>query len=487
MNSGISRQVVSGLEKIVGGNELATDEATLSKYSRDVSYPLSSESRPACVVWPKDLDGVQKIVKLANGNRIRVTPRSSPSGLHGLSLASPGGIVVDLTKMKGVAKIDSVNLYATIQTGVNFEQLQKQVQEKGMRVTPALRDPLASVVSSYLGGFPLLCAAKLEYNAPVINLEAVLPDGEVFRTGSGSLSGDISGPHGASPLGPILDFYRMFHGACGTLGIVTAASVKLKYLPSVSKGVFSTFERLNDAVELTYKIQRREVGVECLLVNNLSLALFSTDRFDQMLNLAKGFPAWSLMLCLAGGQRRAEEKIEYEEKVLAEISRSAGFKFESSINQLDDIAKSFLEEIYFPRRLGGRHNVGGLCGDIGFYTTLERAPIFHDAICSLAAKSGFPVERMGVILLPVERGRAVYCEYDLYFTAEELLNGRRIIQIFSTLGERIIEMGGYIPIPYGPLQAGFYSRLQGVYVSLVRDLKKKFDPNNIMNPGKLAF
>jgi FAD/FMN-containing dehydrogenase len=118
---------------------------------------------------------------------------------------------------------------------------------------------------------------KYEYAEPVLTMEVVLPNGELFRTGTASAANTEE----AYPEGPGIDFFRLFQGAQGTLGIVTWLNIKTEYRPKHQKVFFIPFNKIEDAVEPIYRMQRRHVGNEFFLLNSFNLALLLADEWPK--------------------------------------------------------------------------------------------------------------------------------------------------------------------------------------------------------------
>ncbi len=203
------------LEAIVGKKNVLDDEETLTGYSRDMS--LSEPRRPTLVVKPKDTEEVQKIVKLSNKQQVPVVPVSSGVHFHGETIPEQGGIVVDLGRMDKVVQVDARNRKVKVEPGVTWGNLQEALKKHGqMGLNPLFPHPAMSALTSSLERNPMLIP-KYEYAEPVLTMEVVLPNGELFRTGTASAANTEE----AYPEGPGIDFYRLFQGAQGTLGIVT--------------------------------------------------------------------------------------------------------------------------------------------------------------------------------------------------------------------------------------------------------------------------
>ena len=310
------------LTGIVGAERVSDDAKKLEPYSRD--YSLSAPGMPGYVVQPKNAEEIQSIIKLANKNKLPVIPCSSGIHFNGDTIPAKGGIVLDLSKMNKILAIDDRNRMVRVEPGVTWEQLQPELAKKDMMaIAPLLPHPLKSALISHLERDPAVIP-KFEYADALVTVEVVLPDGEIFKTGSAAVPGfpDKSFSDGVNPSGPgNMMWTRMLQGAQGTLGVVTWGQFKIEYRPKVNTSYFIPFNNLDDAVVAVRKIQRRMIGEECLILNNVDLAAILAKQWPGDFDTLKGkLPPWMLILVLGGGVRFPEDKIEYEEDALKAVA-----------------------------------------------------------------------------------------------------------------------------------------------------------------------
>jgi len=476
------------LAGIVGAENASDAPEVLEHYSSD--YTFVAPRKPNYVVWLSSVDEVQKIVKLANEENLPLIPRSSGVGFTGSTVPSQGGVVMDMSRMNKVLEIDPRNRMARIEPGVTYGQLQATLAPQSlMSLNPLLPHASKSVLSSHLERDPMLIP-KFEYGDPVLTMELVLPTGDIFRTGSAATPGapddtlaDLVGPHG-----PGLDFYRLFQGAQGTFGIVTWMAIKVEYLPKVQKLFFIPFNTLEELVEPTYRIQRKMLGNECFILDNNYLAsILAKD--GQIEELKARLPSWTLTICLAGGPRRPEERIEYEEEALNEV----GADFILGISQtlpgapgLEKIIAQRLRQPWPEDILYWKLRKKGACSVISFHTLLEAVPDLTQAARDFVACAGYQVKDMGCYLQPLERARACFCEYGLSYDLQNPEEVALVKKLYADLSEFLFDQGVLFTRPYGAQAEIVYGRA-AAYNSTLRQLKNVFDPNNIMNPGKLCF
>ncbi|NVM55110.1 MAG: FAD-binding oxidoreductase, partial [Candidatus Helarchaeota archaeon] len=169
------------LVDIVGSDYVLDDDDTLTDFSKD--YSFTPHIKPDYVVLPENLQEIQEIVTFANTIKMPVIPRSSDVGFYGSGIPTQGGIIVKLTRMKKILNIDTRNKAARIQPGVRFGQLQEELKKHNLRaLNPLLPHLGKSVITSYLETIPALIP-KFEYSDPILTMEMVMPEGNLFRTG----------------------------------------------------------------------------------------------------------------------------------------------------------------------------------------------------------------------------------------------------------------------------------------------------------------
>ncbi|RLG91571.1 MAG: hypothetical protein DRO36_03995 [Candidatus Hecatellales archaeon] len=478
------------LKTIVGSNHVLTETEKLKEYSKDFSF--HPPRMPNYVVQPGSVKEIQEIVKLANKYLIPIIPCSSSVHFYGLTIPEEGGIILDLRRLNRILEIDKENRMVRVEPGVTWENLQTNLEKEGFRVfNPLFPHRLKSVLTSYLEREPMIIP-KFEYSDPILTMEVVLPNGDLLRTGSAAAPGvpdetisDLVGPYG-----PGLDFYRFFQGAQGTLGIVTWVSLKMGFLPSLKKTFLITSNNLEDLIELTYNIQRLMIGNECFIVNNHNMANLAstTGNPEEIGKLREKLPQNILVLCLAGGYRRPEEKIAYEEEVLEKACSDVKLKPQTSLPPIPDLSKTPLDKLHlaWSKDPYWKFQYKGSCCDIFFITVLERVPDFLKLAYDVLEGEGYSVSDLGYYIQPLEYGRACHCEFNLPYDPNDPKEIKKISSIFEKLSERIMANGGFFSRPYGLWSRIVYEKATE-YVNALRKLKSTLDPNNIMNPGKIYY
>jgi len=475
--------IKKGLEAIVGKKYVLDDEASLDAYSKDLS--LSEPRRPSIVVKPKNTEEVEKIVKLANKHLMPVIPVSSGIHFHGETIPEQGGIVVDLRRMDKVIQIDTRNRKVKIEPGVTWGKLQKELKEHDqMALNPLFPHPLMSALTSSLERNPMLIP-KYEYGEPVLTMEVVLPQGDIFRTGTASAANTEE----AYPEGPGIDFFRLFQGAQGTLGIVCWLNIKTEYRPKHQKVFFIPFKRIEEAVEPIYRMQRRHIGNECFLLNSFNLALLLAEDWPREFEeLRERLPAYTLTVVIAGGVRRPLERIAYEEEAMQEIASELLFYPSTTVAGIAGLQDIMLKKLRSPQEEESywKTRYKGSSQDIFFITTMDRVKGFYQRVVEVCGEFNYPTSEIGIYLQPLERGRACHLEFSFPCDLSAEREREKTRELYVSLSEQLIGMGGFFSRPYG-VWADMVYRRATTYTTTLKEVKKVFDPNNILNPGKLCY
>jgi len=483
--------IKNDLTGIVGVDSVLDDEQSLSLYSADQSFV--SPRRPDLIVFADTVDQVQAIVKYANTTRVPLVPFSSGLNLHGAAIPKEGGILLDLSRMNSILEVNSNNWHCVIEPGVTAAQLQDELAKHNLRaMLPFGIHPHRSVLSSYLERDPAVASASFEYgNELIMDTELVLPTGELFRTGLWS-----AGVKPGSPMGPVRAMLnRLWTGAQGTLGIMTKMNIKVEYLPRKRKVFLIQFDSFPEAMEPLRMIQRKEIGTECLLLNNFNLAallckdwsvpetfptdMVSSDHFEQ---LRKTLPEWVMAVCSNGGPRLPEEKIAYEEVALQEICSMGQLQMYDSVH----LENALLDEMLRPWGILKKFCYRGAVHDVAFKATLRRFPEFQRVVMELINTYNYPLQDVGICIMPLERGRAFHCSADFHCNPTRQQEVETVKNLWFEVSERLIDEGAFFDRPYGAWAEMVYSRA-GTYTQKLKDIKRELDPNNILNPGHLCF
>jgi FAD/FMN-containing dehydrogenase len=480
------------LLELVGSENFTDDPEVLKAYSIDFS--LVPPGAPNYVVKPKKTEEVQKIIEFANEHSIPVVPVSSSAHFFGTTIPRQGGIVLDLSAMNDVFEIDELNKRVRIGVGVTWKQLVNELEKKGFRIVmPLLPHPSRSVVTDYLER-EVITNTVYDYGEPLQSMEVVWPTGEVFRTGSASVTGYPDSPSkGGNPSGPGLDFYRFLQGAQGTMGVVTWANLKIEYRPTMDKILFAPVRDLDYAIEFLYRILRIRIGQECLLLNSTNLATIIADDWSKDFEkLRVSLPPWTLILVMSGFQRRPEEKLAYEEHALGEILKNEfpEMHLADNLPGFPGLGRKLLPMLREPwpeQATYWKQRPKGGCQSLFFITKPTRVSGFVGRIEEIAARHGYPISDIGGYLQPIEHNRACHLEFNFFYDPASQSEVERVRGLYGEAVKVLLAEGALFTRPYGEELTNLVYQRAADYTMTLRRVKNIFDPNNIMNPGHLCF
>jgi len=484
--------VKDSLTNIVGKEGISNSPERLAAFAGDTS--LNRPVNPNYVVQPESAQEVQEIIRLANKENIPVVPCSSGIHFYGNTIPLQAGIMMDLSKINRILNIDERNRFVRMEPGVSWGQLQSELAHYDlMAICPLLPHPRKSALTSHLEREPA-CIPKFEYTDTLVTMELVLPDGELFKTGSACVPGfpEESLSEGVNISGPG-DFMwpRIFQGAQGTLGVATWIQCKIEYRPKVNKTFFIPFEELSAAVDFVYKIQRRLVGEECLILNGFDLAaILSGDRPSDFRMLRNNLAPWTVVFILGGGPRFPEDKIAYEEEALQEVAGECSVpNLPTSVPGMPGIDKQLpdiLRTSWSDESTYWKFSHKGACEDLFFRTTMDKTPIFCRTISELAGNHGYRPRDIGFYVQPMVYGGNCHFEANFYYDPSDADEVGMLRKLYSEAAESVMNKGGFFSRPYGPLADMVYRRTTN-YSAMLKKLKKVMDPNNVLSPGRLCF
>jgi FAD/FMN-containing dehydrogenase len=481
------------LAKIVGSRNVLSKTGILEKYSTDASFV--TPVRPRYVVRPESAAEVQAIVKWANDSRTPLVPISS-GGSHYRGDTVPGvegAVIVDLSRMKKIIRIDPRNKVAMVEPGVTFGELKEALEKEGLdSYMPLAPRRSKSVIGSVLEREPVTMPAHHWDSAdPLLCVEVIFGTGDRFRTGEASGPDTVEeqwemGRVQMNPFGHShVDFHRLIAGSQGTIGIVIWATLKCRYLSKVSRALLVPSDKLEPLIDLIYKPLKFRLGGQLFILNGLNLACLLGKNPHEIRELKKALPPWVLFISFEGYGVLPEEKIAYEEADFRSMAESCGLKPQETLSgtTAQDAAGLFSRpspDPYWKTILRGGFQ------DIFFLTTLDKTPEFAAAMTRLAPEHDFPAENMGVYIQPIVQGTSCHCEFNMYYNPAAAREMDSVEEFMGMAGEAMAELGAFFSRPYGAWRDAAYRHAAGT-AAMQKKIKEIFDPNGILNPGKLCF
>ncbi|HBO70091.1 MAG TPA: glycolate oxidase subunit GlcD [Deltaproteobacteria bacterium] len=449
---------ISALRGIFGGR-LRTSREERVCYSYDAT---GKEHLPDAVAFPETAEEVRRAILLANELRFPVIPRGAGSGFSGGSVPVRGGLVLSTERMDRILSIDEENLVAVVEPGVVTERLKEEVRRRGLFYPP---DPasqrfctIGGNIAECAGG---MCAVKYGVTRDyVLGLEAVLGTGELIRTGVSTVKGVVG-----------YDLTRMLVGSEGTLGVVTKATLRLIPHPETVETLVAFFRSNSEGSRAVAGIVRERI-VPC------ALEMMDRTAID-CVREAAGLPVpeetgCALLIEVDGpAHSTAAEAVRVEEACLrfgaVEVRRASDADGRERLWKLRRSISPALRKV----------NPVKINEDI--VVPRSRLPAMMDFLSELAVRKNLKIVTFG-------HAGDGNVHVNLMLSGTDLEERRRADEAVAEIFRKTIELGGTISGEHGIgiSKAPFLEMEVGpLGVSVMKRLKACFDPNGILNPGKI--
>ncbi len=481
------------LVKVVGAANVSYDAAALDGYSRDISFV--NQVRPECVVKPRKAGDVQALVKLANETRTPLVPVSS-GGPHfrGDTVPGTGGaIMVDMSGMNKIVFVDRARRVAMVEPGVTFGELIAATAREGLRINmPLLPRKTKTVLGSLIEREPVTMPAyQWDSSDPLACVEVIFGGGDEFRTGQAAGPGTVKqqwavGGLQKAPYGPgVASWHRFIQGAQGTVGIVTWASLRCEILPKMEESYVVGATDLGTLLDLSAWLVRLRMVTECFILNNVDLAAIFTRRAKDYIALRDALPAWTLFYTVAGYEYFPEERISSRVSDITDMTQRLGIEAGRSVAGLsaNEIRKTVQQPAADPY---WKLRQKGACEDLFFLTINDKIEDQLTAMNGVIDKAGYPASEMGIYLQPVVQGTGCHVEFNLFYDPANAKEAARVKDLTTAATRALMARGAFFSRPYGINAHAVFNRDAGT-TAMLKKIKKMFDPNGIMNPGKVCF
>ncbi|WP_183573355.1 FAD-binding oxidoreductase [Mucilaginibacter sp. X5P1] len=459
----IDDNILKAIIAIAGEEVVITGHADLEKYSHDETEDLSYY--PEVVVKPRSAEEISALLKLCNEHMIPVTPRGAGTGLSGGALSVMGGLLISMERFNQILSIDEQNLQATVEPGVITEVFMNAVAEKGLLypVDPASKGScfIGGNVSHGSGGPRVVKYGTIrEY---ILNLEVVLPSGEILWTGANTLK-YASG----------YNLTQLMIGSEGTLGIITKIVTKLIPHPTNDALMLASFPSNESACEAVSAIFR--AGIVPSAVEYMERKCFEwVKAYNGVQFDLKDEDAAFLLIEVDGTDN---EVIFAECEKINLVLEGFGCK---DVLFADSAAKK--AELWRIRRtIGESVKINSVYKKEDMVVPRAALPQLVKGIKEIGNKYGFDSVCFGHagdgnLHLNIIQGSMSDADWN-----DKLNTG--IVEIF----ELTVSLGGTISGEHGIglVQKEFMPiKYTDVHFELWRGIKKVFDKNNILNPGKI--
>ncbi|SHO43906.1 FAD-binding oxidoreductase [Desulfopila aestuarii] len=482
------------LVKIVGEKNVTDESSTLDTYSKDLSFV--NTLRPDFVIKPKNANEIAQLVKLANETKTPLVPVSSGAQhFRGDTVPGSGGaVVLDLSGMKKIMRTDRYHRVAMCEPGVTFEELIPAVEKEGIRLNlPLLPRKSKSVVGSLLEREPVTMPTyQWDISDPLACLGLIVGTGEEFRTGQAAGPGTIeeqweAGAVQKAPYGPgSTCWHRLFQGAQGTMGIATWASIRCEILPTLEEPFLVGSPYVERLFELSHWLIRLRLVNECFILNNTNLAAIMAKNWPCDYQAIKhALPPWILFYNLAGYEYYPEERVSYRKKNIQSLTQKIAVESTKALAGIS--AGELLQKVHRPSEEPyWKLRYKGASHDIFFLSIADKLPGLLDAMNIEANKASYPASDIGVYIQPGVQGSSYHCEFNIFYDPQSPSEINQVSQLSTAATLSLMDKGAFFSRPYGKSTDAIMNRDAATVTALTK-VKNIFDPNNILNPGKLCF
>ncbi|MHA1278091.1 MAG: FAD-binding oxidoreductase [Candidatus Helarchaeota archaeon] len=462
-------KILEILEKIVGKNYVTDRIEERSFYSSD-----SSAEKPSLsdyVVMPGSTMEIQKIVRLANQEKIPITPRTGGLTLSGLAIPYGGGILLDLKRMNKIIEINKNSMYAVIECGVTTGQLKTYLEENYPDLwfcIPHAPPAVGVIANANIYGAGQISLEHGLSSDMVNGLEVVLPTGEILKTGSCAL--------GKAWLTKycLPDFMGLFLGWFGVTGIITKASIQLWPKSKNREAIFYKIDTVDDTVDLLLTLIKSGI-CEDIYINSWTGS--KQERF-YMAEKPENYPEIILDVIL-GGKSRKELKLK--KKILDEIiekTQKEGHKIEKF--EAPVILKMGMLLTPMPIPFMDLMKGGG-AEYLGCYIPTEATGIAYEKGIEISKKYGFQYIHL---VRPLSAGHVTGFMYAFPFDKTDPEMNQKMLKVLEEITEMAILLGGVPWKPSPTVQKVVLKHADPEYITLMKKIKEILDPNKIMAPGQ---
>ncbi len=458
----ISAEHINTLCTIVGKDNVLVDTEELAIYGRDETEDFSFP--PEVIVKPSTTQQVSDILKLANQYNIPVTPRGGGTGLSGGALPIKGGICLSMEKFNHILEIDDKSYQAVVEPGVITQIFQEEVESRGLFYPP---DP-ASRGSCHLGGNLAECSGgprAVKYGVTkdyVLGIEAVLPTGEIINAG-GRVLKNVSG----------YNLTQLIIGSEGTLAVITKIIFRLIPLPKMRRVLLVAFSSLEDATSAVASIFQHGITPSALEFMERSAVRAAEERLDK--KFPNGEAEAQLLIEVDGNY---EDALNNDIEVIAEVVE----KFKP-LDVLLAEDKQKVADVWALRRSMGEA--------VKSYSTYKEED-------TVVPRANLPKLVRGVKDICRKYGITSICYGHagdgnvhvniLKDTLDDATWEKHLDTAIREIFHLTVSLGGTISGEHG---IGYSQKsylpiaLSQAELTLMKNIKRTFDPNGILNPGKI--
>ncbi len=439
------------------GERLSTASDVRESHGKDISY--HTPAPPDAVAFPLSTDEVSRIVRICAQHETPMIPFGAGTSVEGQVTAPHGGLSIDLSRMNRILRVHEADMDAVVQPGVTRQQLDRHLEQAGLffPVDPGAEATLGGMASTRASGSNAVRYGTMREN--VLGLEVVLPDGRVIKTGGRARKSSAG-----------FDLTRLFVGAEGTLGVITALSLRLQPVPEAISSAVCPFPSLESAVNSVIRTIRCGIAVARVeLLDEVTMQ--AVGRYSKL-----DYPEVPTLFFEFHGSRQA---VAEQAQAVAAIATEFGgeaFRWAVDPEERRRLWQARHEAFYAieASRPGAQAVISDVC-----------VPISRLAECILQTKQDLAEAPVPTPLF----GHVGDGNFHLVFLIDldDPQERETVKRINHRLVTRALALDGTCTGEHGigVGKRGFLVEEHGEAVEVMRTIKQAIDPHNLMNPGKI--
>jgi glycolate oxidase len=456
----LSKAVKEELKAIVGGERYFDNKEDLLMYSYDA---FMVKGMPEVVLLPVSTEEVSRIMKVASREKIPVTPRGAGTNLTGGSVPTRGGMTLAFTKMNRILDIDKENRHAIVQPGVINMEFQKELARKGLYYPP---DPGSMAVTTMGGNVAENAGGPraVKYGVTkdyLLGLEVVLASGEVLRTGGKTLK-NVTG----------YNLTQLFCGSEGTLGLITEMTLKLIPLPETKRTLQAAYRNMSDAGKTVSKVF--EIGILPVALEILDKTFINIIEDYTKLGLPR--EAEALLLIEVDGP---ESAVVPQSERLTKLCQEMGaheVKVAKTVAENDEIWRA-------------RRSAYGAEARLRPTAIAEDCTVPVGNLVAMFQEVAKIAEKYKLLIPIVAHAGDGNLHPQILTDIGDKEEMEKVMKAIDEISIKAVELGGTLTGEHG---IGIAKReilpveLGETAMEVTRNIKKSFDPLNILNPDKVV-
>ncbi|MBD3228111.1 MAG: FAD-binding protein [Candidatus Lokiarchaeota archaeon] len=472
----IDKQIIHKLKEKFGTDNVKTEDFNLMPYSRDWSpRPKDDTHMPDVVIKPTSTEEVSEILKIANANIIPVTPIAGLTGMGGGAVPVNGGIALETKALNKIIEIDEKNYTVTTQTGITVLKLNEELRKCGLWWP---HDPESKPSSTV--GAAISCdndsTFGIKYGRSVdflLNAVVVTGTGEILRVGHRKALCTSTG----------YKLHWLLIGAEGTLGIITEATFNIFKIPESRWIDGYLFRSIQDALDGLNELVKSGLSIESAHINCQSRLGFYTQAYREKFGRDPNIPDWakSILFVSFNGDK---EVVDFSKKYAKKILSNGKIVEEREIIDSWWTSKHTLSLIPFVQKWPESQKVKKFgSADLGI--PIGRIQDAYGEYQNIAEKHG--IEILGMCVYNERPNRiSPSISFAVFVDDSEPEKVRDFYDYVKEMSQMAIEKEGTMStyIGDGDRLGGFNRLEHGKSLDYMFEIKKIFDPNNILQPGK---